>query len=106
MRLETQEPSETAEKVVFHKKLKIFGVLKCIIKQEMGLRSNSGGPFFYDYIDVLKKWTFSVISNRPPVTKTNNTLTHDCAGVGYQFGFPFSYGFSMPYSVSMTGTVT
>ena len=54
---------ETAEKVVFRKKLKIFRVLKCIIKQEMGLRSNSGGPFFYDYIDVLKKWTFSVISD-------------------------------------------
>ena len=29
----------------------------------MGLRSNSGGPFFYDYIDVLKKWTFPVISD-------------------------------------------
>ena len=66
--METPGRFETAEKVVFRKKLKIFGVLKCIIKQEMGLRSNSGGPFFYDYIDVLEKWTFSVISNRPLVS--------------------------------------
>jgi hypothetical protein len=72
---------EAAEKVVFRKKLKIFGALKCIIKQEMGLRSNSRGPFFDDYIDVLKKWTFSVISdgsrvckqkNRPLVTVSSN----------------------------------
>src|SRR3954462_1156461 len=58
LRLQTQEPSETAEKVVFQKKPKILGVLKCIIQQERGLRSDSRGPFFYDYIGVLKKVDF------------------------------------------------
>src|SRR3954462_5850895 len=58
LRLQTQEPSETAEKVVFQKKLKILGVLKCINQQERGLRSDSRGPFFYDYIGVLKKVDF------------------------------------------------
>ena len=73
---------ETAEKVVFRKKLKIVGVLKCIDKQEMGLRNDSRGLFFYDYIDVLKKWTFSVISNRPPDCFTkrfgNRMKSPDC----------------------------
>ena len=55
---ETRGRFETAEKVVFHKKTKNFGVLKCIIQQERGLRSDSRGPFFYDYIGVLKKVDF------------------------------------------------
>ena len=41
-----QEPSETAEKVVFRKKLRILGVLKCILKQKTDLRSDSRRSFF------------------------------------------------------------
>src|SRR3954467_4290041 len=85
---------ETAEKVFFRKKLKIFGVLKCIIKQEMGLRSNSGGPFFYDYIDVLKKWTFSVISNRPHV------ISDDACHLIVRFAFLSDCFFHTFYNIS------
>jgi hypothetical protein len=38
--------------------VKILGVLKCIIQQKRGLRSDSRGPFFYDYIGALKKVDF------------------------------------------------
>src|SRR3954470_22658960 len=50
--------SRLLKKKASTKKGKILGVLKCIIQQERGLRSDSRGPFFYYYIGVVKKVDF------------------------------------------------